>query len=81
MNNITKTLFKIFSKNKSDKISGTQSTSSQLQISHEELRDFLINNNLKGELLKSVTDLRSIYTDLSNYQAVEFLLDFKELKS
>ena len=45
------------------------------KISRDELREFLINNNLKGDLLKRVTDLKAKYSDLTNYQAVEFLMD------
>ncbi|MBC7428585.1 MAG: hypothetical protein H7336_08245 [Bacteriovorax sp.] len=68
-----KTIFEMFSKSKQE-----QPAKEASKISHDELREFLINNNLEGELLKSVTDLRAKYSDLTNYQAVEFLMDHLE---
>jgi hypothetical protein len=68
-----KTIFNLFHRKKT--IEPIQETS---KISREELREFLINNNLQGDLLKNVTELKSKYTDLSNYQAVEILMDFAE---
>ena len=50
----------------------------KLKISKDELREFLINNNLQGELLRDVTNILARHQDLSTYQAVEFLLDSNE---
>lgn len=72
-----KTIFELFSgiKGEKDKKLPQKNTP---KISRDELREFLINNNLEGELLKSVNELKAKYSDLSNYRAVEILMDFSE---
>ncbi len=47
-------------------------------ISREELREFLINNRLQGDLLVRVNALKAQQAGLSNYQAVEMLMDHLE---
>lgn len=78
MMSLTKTLFNLITRNKSEQPPIKESFEARPKISREELREFLINNNLQGELLKRVTELKSQYKDLTNYQAVEFLMDHNE---
>lgn len=47
-------------------------------ISREELREFLINNRLVGTLKEKVEALKKEGDALSNYQAVEMIMDFWE---
>lgn len=75
---ITKSFFNLLTRQKSQKAPESDSYQARPKISRDELREFLINNNLQGELLKSVTDLKERYTDLTNYQAVEFLMDHND---
>ncbi|MBC7714607.1 MAG: hypothetical protein H7177_14775 [Rhizobacter sp.] len=74
-----KTIFELFSGSKKEK--ATPPKHEGPKISRDELREFLINNNLQGDLLKSVTELKTKYTDISNYQAVEILMDYAEKTS
>lgn len=73
--NISKTFLNLFSKNKIDKGPENEAFIERSKISREDLREFLINNHLQGELLMSVNELKKRYSDLSNYQAVEILMD------
>ncbi len=82
MMSLTKTFFNLITGHKTQKTPVKESNQARPKISpkisREELREFLINNNLQGELLKDVTELKSQYKDLTNYQAVEFLMDHNE---
>lgn len=79
--NISKIFFTLFTKSKIDKGPENEAFIKISKIRSEDLREFLINNRLQGELLLSVSELRTRYSDLSNYQAVEILMDQQDDKS
>lgn len=75
---LTKTLFDLLMPKKPSRNSKQELRNIKSTFSRDELREFLINNSLQGELLKSVNELKEKYSDLSNYQAVEYLMDYNE---
>ncbi len=46
-----------------------------VEIPRSELREFLMNNKLEGELNKRVTQVKANNPGISNYEAVEYILD------
>lgn len=67
----------IFDLFKTSKKEESQSTP-PAPISREELREFLINNKLQGDLLKRVNALKAQEPGITNYQALEMLMDYSE---
>lgn len=63
--------FNFFSK----KTAPLKSSTPSVQIPRSELREFLMNNRLQGELLIRVNALKEQDPELSNYEAVELVLD------